>query len=160
MYILRKMPKNGVSNSNSTLKYGLLEYLCLKRPGWRSVTWCNVFFHWQHEWLRYQIINHSWNSLKHTKKFYPKMNCPKNLSPHKPLNFIKSMKNCLEAKNVVDAVVVLKHQMWELSLDVLYCFIDNMNDYAYQIMHLSWYYRKHTMKFSKTRMIMQYQITH
>ena len=40
------------------------------------------------------------------------------------------MENCLEGKIAVDSVVISKDQMWELSQDLLYCFTDNMNDYA------------------------------
>ena len=40
------------------------------------------------------------------------------------------MENCLEAKNVVDSVIISKQQIWGLSQDVLYCFTDTMNDYA------------------------------
>ena len=40
------------------------------------------------------------------------------------------MENCLEAKIVVDLVVISKEQIRGLSSDILYCFTDNMNDYA------------------------------
>ena len=40
------------------------------------------------------------------------------------------MENCLEAKTVVDSVVISKDQMRDLSQEVLYCLTDNMIDYT------------------------------
>ena len=40
------------------------------------------------------------------------------------------MENCLEVENDVDLIAIAKEQMWGLSQDVLYRFIDDMNDYA------------------------------
>ena len=56
------------------------------------------------------------------------------LSPPPPnknkRNFTRAMENCLEAKNFVVSVVISKDQMWRLSPDVLYYFIDYMINYV------------------------------
>jgi len=40
------------------------------------------------------------------------------------------MENCIEAKTVVDSVVISKDHMWRLSQDVLFCFSNKMTDFA------------------------------
>ena len=73
-------------------------------------------------------------------------------SPKRTINFIASMENHIEARNIFDLAVISKDRMWGLSYDVLYCSIPPRMITQYQIKRDSWNSRNYAVKFLESGM--------